>query len=205
MPAKNSSALANLGWSDVISCYFEIRPSAAQNDDSKAGTSDFIRVLADARPTPILVGLEQDATTVPYVPSNVVTVTAVPKDDGGLGEGAKIGIGVGVALGVVLIAAAVFAVFLLRKRRRSKMQATGQLLGVDDESTKSDPGSSTAQSVPMKPIPMERETMLEAPHELPSERTYEIGSESNVGELSADSRLEQSKSRRFSWERAHVS
>ncbi|EKD16400.1 uncharacterized protein L3040_008499 [Drepanopeziza brunnea f. sp. 'multigermtubi'] len=207
VPARNGSALVLLSWTDVVSCYFNLRPVKNAGNGSN---SHYIRILSEARPTPILVGLGQNTTTAPTTaPTNVVTV----EDNGGTGTGAKIGIGVGVALGVLLlVAAAILAVWLLLRRRRgAKTRATGRLLAVDNESAKSDPGSGVSgpQSVPLKMVPMEAERTdkVGSPHELSSERMYEMDHERSAGELSAEpatSRLQEPDPRRFSWERTPV-
>ncbi|KAI9049609.1 hypothetical protein LZ554_006635 [Drepanopeziza brunnea f. sp. 'monogermtubi'] len=207
VPPRNGSALVLLSWTDVVSCYFNLRPSKNAGNGSN---SHYIRVLSEARPTPILVGLGQNSTTVPTTaPTNVVTV----EDHGGMSKGAKIGIGVGVAIGVLsLVTSAIGAVLLLRERRGAKTRATGQLLAVDNESAKSDPGSGVygQQSMPLKTmLPMEakRTDKVDMPHELSSERMYEMDHERSAGELSAepaDSRLQEPDPRRFSWERTPV-
>lgn len=152
VPPKNASTLVLLSWPDVTSCYFDLRPS---NLAGNSTNSNFIRVLSQARPTPIIVGLNQNSSTIPVEPTNTVTITAVPSSDG-MSSGTKIGIGFGVALGVVLIFAAGLAAFLLRRRRKVKNQAAIQLLNVDDDSWKSEFGNEPQrQFVLMQPIPME--------------------------------------------------
>lgn len=127
-----------------------------------------------------------------------------------MSSGAKIGIGVGVVLGVVMIAAAVLAAFLLRRRRKVKNEAVVQLLSVDGDSGKSELGDEPhGQFVPMQSMPMEMQAKIppdqvHKAHELPSDTTFELDNERAIGELSTEGGLQQAGPKNFSWERGHV-
>jgi hypothetical protein len=190
----------------VTSCYFDLRPNNSAGDSTN---SNYIRVLSQARPTPIIVGLNQNSTTIPVEPTNTVTITAVPSSDR-MSSGTKIGIGVGLTLGVVMIAAAVLAAFLLRRRRKVKNQATFQILNVDGDSGKSEWGNEPyGKFVPMQPIPTEMQAknppgQVHEAHELPSDTTFELDNERAIGELSTEGELQQAGPKSFSWERRRV-
>ncbi|PBP24874.1 hypothetical protein BUE80_DR004228 [Diplocarpon rosae] len=198
VPANNGSGLILLSWPNVESCYFDIR----RNDTAKNGVrSHFVQVLDAARPTPIIMGLDQNSTTIPVGSAGVATDTGAPSHK----DGAKIGIVVAVVVGVVFITAAGFAWFFTKKRK-SKKQATGPALKVEDDHLSPD-SANGGGGVPMKSIPLERKVKDkgERSHELPSERTFEIDNGRIVGEMSAESELLIPGPRRYSWERRPMS
>ncbi|PVH79860.1 hypothetical protein DL98DRAFT_532699 [Cadophora sp. DSE1049] len=189
---KNGSSLVLLGWSDVKSCYFDLRPT---NKAGNGSNSNYFSVIPTARASPILVGLNQNTTTTPTEPTNTVTITPEPSEDSseGLSSGAKIGIGVGVALGVAVLALAL-GTYLLRRRKQKKTGAGRQLLNVDNESAKSDFGmGQDEQFVQMQPMASELQAktpVRQTPQELPGETAFEMDSgDRTVGELSAESEV----------------
>ncbi|KAK6584662.1 hypothetical protein PZA11_002886 [Diplocarpon coronariae] len=195
VPANNGSGLVLLSWPDVDSCYFDIR----RNKTAKSGVrSHFVQVLSIARPTPIIVGLDQNSTTIPVKPTDIATAT-------GHSNGVKIGIGVGVTLGVVIITAAGFVLFFMKRRRKTKKQAQWPPWKVVNDNPNPYSGDRGAY-VPMESIPSEIAVKNngEASHELTSERTFEIDNGRIVGELSAESEIQTPGLRRFSWERTPV-
>ncbi|KAE9370160.1 hypothetical protein N431DRAFT_559420 [Stipitochalara longipes BDJ] len=196
---NNSSNLVLISWTEFVSCYFTLRPSKAAGNGSMDTNSPWFRINSEARPTPTIFGLNQNSTIIPTNSS-----TRTPSE--GLSSGAKIGIGVGVALGVLFILSAAGAVFLLMRNKKAKTQASVQLLDVDAESPKSDFGTGQeGHFIPMKSIPIEMQAktpISQAPQELPSETTFEMGGERRVGELSAEEEVRQNpRQKRFSWER----
>ncbi|KAH7310038.1 hypothetical protein BKA65DRAFT_519322 [Rhexocercosporidium sp. MPI-PUGE-AT-0058] len=193
--AYNSSILALIKWPEFASCYFVLQPGKTGGNGSLNTKSPWFRINSEARPTPVTfgLGLSENSTTIPTEsPSSTTTssATSTPASSGGLSSGAKIGIGVGLALGVLFIVAAIAAVFLLRRRKRAKRQAATPLMNSDAVSPTSEfGGGHEGHFMPVKSIPMEiqgKESIAERPHELPSDTTYEMGTEGRVGELSAE-------------------
>ncbi|KAK2628727.1 hypothetical protein QTJ16_001830 [Diplocarpon rosae] len=199
VPANNGSGLILLSWPNVESCYFDIR----RNNTAKNGVrSHFVQVLDAARPTPIIVGLDQNSTTIPVGSAGIATATGAPSRN----NGAKIGIVVGVVVGVVFITAAGFAWFFIKKRKSKNQERGEPALKVEDDHLNPD-SSSRGGVVSIKSIPLEIRVKdkRERSHELPSERTFEIDNGRIVGEMSAESELLIPGPRRYSWERAPVS
>ncbi|KAK0101108.1 hypothetical protein ONS95_012908 [Cadophora gregata] len=199
---KNGSTLVLLGWSDVNSCYFDLRPT---NKAGNGSNSNYFSVIPTARTSPILVGLNQNGTTTPAAPTNTVTISPDSSEvssggGGGLSSGAKIGIGVGVALGVVVLGLAVGA-YLLRRRKQKKTEAGRQLLNVDNESAKSEFGAAgqNDQFVHMHPMASElqgKSPVRQTPQELPGDSVVEMDSgDRTVGELSAESEVGEAHGR----------
>jgi len=189
---KNGSSLVLIGWSDVKSCYFDLRPT---NKAGNGSNSNYLSIIPTARASPILVGLNQNTTTNPTEPTNTVTITPEPSEDSssGLSSGAKIGIGVGVALGVVVIALALGA-YLLRRREQKKTGSGRQLLHVDNECTKCDMGMGhDEQFVQMQQMASELQAktpVRQTRHELPGETAFEMDrGDRTVGELSSESEV----------------
>ncbi|XMA12148.1 hypothetical protein WAI453_004939 [Rhynchosporium graminicola] len=181
----NASALVLVRWPDFVSCHFIIRPTKARGNGSRDTKSNWFRLDPEARPTPVMFGLNQNETTV----ANTTDTSSSDKSssatqNSGLSSGAKIGIGLGVALGVMLILSATAATIFVRRKRKMKAQARAQLLDANYGSAKSAYGAEQeSYLVPMNLMPVEIQATGKA------QMPHELRSEADIGELSAEQRV----------------
>ncbi|PVH79861.1 hypothetical protein DL98DRAFT_655232 [Cadophora sp. DSE1049] len=208
---NTSFALILIAWTEFVSCHFTFVPSeAAFSNRSTHTQSPWFRINAEARAEPMIFGLESNSTnsTLPTdspitEPTETPTSTPAPSGGGGLSSGAKIGIGVGVSLGVVFIIAAAAGGLFMRRRKRAGMQTNAQVLAANTQELKSNFGQGEYYTpTTSTPTPTEvpgKAPLVERPHELSSENTFELGSDRGVGELSAEHDVQQNSTQtRFS-------
>ncbi|KAH8803495.1 hypothetical protein F5884DRAFT_805704 [Xylogone sp. PMI_703] len=203
----NGSQLVQLQWEQPI-CWFDLRPNSSAGFGAN---SPAVTILPTPRARPSTVGLPQSipsSSTPPSPPASSspsstpssspsTTATSSNQSSSGLSSGAKAGIGVGVALGVVLVGAAIFGFFFLRRRKASNSKA----------SATSDRASSPDGIVEGKwpnynkvTSPAGVPTEPPRPQELSSDVAYEMPAGETRQEMSSDAVVESDR-RRFSWQR----
>jgi len=188
----NGSQTVFFQWQEAVLCWFDLRPNSSSDDGSN---SPSFTVLSNERAVSTVLGLPQATPSPSSTTSNpAATTTSMSTSTGtshakagGKHNGTAIGVGVGVVVGVFVIAAAVLAFFLLR-RRKSKAETDYQPAAGSPgfDGTQWQHGTDHgAEQMYMKSMKQE----LVKPQELSTEVTHELHDEPVRHEMHGDSAI----------------